>query len=556
MKFLRNHLGLLTIIILVLIVAAPILTYPMGRDQGMYANIGKMILAGGTPYIDMWDIKPPPIYYVYAAGIGIFGESTAAIRAIDLSLIPLGMIGLYAIGLMIQGKRYGVLAALLYGVFYFNEDFPSLTQNDSLVTVPMIWAAYAALRAARTEPLTRSAFLWSLSTGALCGIILWFKQYFAFFVIALVIFQVMSRWRKNQKMKVITLDALGFICGGLLTGGVLLVYFWSQGMVTEMLIIAEGTAAYNAQGRGADVPTPSLLDFFYFKWLVWGPLLVLVGLWFVWKIGQFINGIYKRTRYIASLHNSATFDTSEKAPSILRWGISLILLWLASGLAFVLAQSLGFDTHWIPMLPPLALLGADVLNRVIEKSAQVPSILQWGGAFGVEKIVSSLILLVFLGTLAGTTWGRAWYTVTGQETQVAYFDRFQANDLKPEETLQVVAYLRERVVPNDTLFVWGFRPEVAYMAGLRPATRYQAQFPLVAPWYPLEWQQNNVDLLWAAMPPYALILEDDFMPWVTSIDADSHTILQDYTELNNWLIANYDRVDEIGDFLIWQRKQP
>lgn len=551
MRKIPSQAALALLIGVVLLAALPILTYPMGRDQGMYANIGKTILAGGTPYVDMWDIKPPPIYYLYAAGIRLFGDSTAAIRALDLTLVPFGMVGLYALGVSLRSRRYGLLAALLYGVFYFNEDFPSLTQNDSLVTVPMIWAAYAAWRASRTVPHTRAAWGWAFATGALCGLVLWFKQYFAFFVLALVSFQVGARWiaaraQPTTASRPLVWDAFGFVCGGLLTGGTLLLYFWAQGMVNEMLIIAQGTAAYNAQGRAADVPTPSLLDFFYFKWLVWGPLWVLVGVWFVGRLAQLASIAYQRTR------SSVPSPTHDNEAGM---GSAFILLWLLAGLAFVLAQSLGFDTHWIPMLPPLALLGADVLDQII---ARVPGV-SWPSpgrdSAGAGMLPMILIALALLIILAGTTWGRAWYAVTGREDRVAYYDRFQANDVKPEESLQVAQYLRQRVLPNDTLFVWGFRPEVTYMAGLRPATRYQAQFPLVAPWYPQAWRQHNVDVLWAALPPYALVLEDDFMPWVTSVDADSHTILQAYTELNNWLIANYDRVDEIGDFLIWQRKQ-
>ncbi|MGB1286418.1 MAG: hypothetical protein ACPG7F_07800 [Aggregatilineales bacterium] len=97
---------------------------------------------------------------------------------------------------------------------------------------------------------------------------------------------------------------------------------------------------------------------------------------------------------------------------------------------------------------------------------------------------------------------------------------------------------------------------MAFIGDWRPATRYQAHFPLVADWYPEAWLQHNVDVLWAALPPYVLALEDDFMPWVTGKDADSHTLLQGYTELNNWLIFNYERDTEIGDFLIWRRKIP
>jgi len=93
-RFAKEHGLFLGVLLLVLLVAFPVLTYPMGRDQGMYANIGLSILNGGTPFVDMWDIKPPPIYYIYAAGIAIFGRGTEAIRAIDFTLVPLGMLGL------------------------------------------------------------------------------------------------------------------------------------------------------------------------------------------------------------------------------------------------------------------------------------------------------------------------------------------------------------------------------------------------------------------------------------------------------------------------------
>ncbi|MCA9907880.1 MAG: hypothetical protein KC519_04465, partial [Anaerolineae bacterium] len=73
-------------------------------------------------------------------------------------------------------------------------------------------------------------------------------------------------------------------------------------------------------------------------------------------------------------------------------------------------------------------------------------------------------------------------------------------------------------------------------------------------WYPPAWREENVDLLWAALPPYVLILQVDYMPWVTGSEDDSNTLLQSYTELNNWLIYNYERETQIGNFFIWRRK--
>ncbi|MEO1286812.1 MAG: glycosyltransferase family 39 protein [Chloroflexota bacterium] len=506
------------LVVLIILIALPILTYPMGRDQGMYANIGVSILSGGTPFVDVWDIKPPPIYYIYAVGIRIFGQSTEAIRAIDILLVPIGMLGLFAIGKRLNSTRIGLLSALLYGAFYFNDGFQNLSQSDSLATIPAIWLGYWTIRTAQTDPRSREAWLSALTTGAISGVLLWFKpQQYAFIVGAIILYQIIIRLRNGNRLSLVG-ESIAFAVGGLLTGGTLLLYFWSQGMIAEILIVAEGTSAYNAQGYDASAFINNMSQGLYFRATVWHGLFVLVGLGLLTSIWHIIR-------------------KNKQSPEMI-----LFVLWLVAGLAFAFVQAKGFDTHWFPMLPPMALIGAIGLHHILPTQRNL-----------INTVVHSLLVIAILSIPMVTTWGRALPFITGQQNRYDYWDTFQANDLKPEESFAVTAYLQERVQRGDSLFIWGFRPEVYYMAQLRPATRYQAHFPLVAPWYPTEWQQNNVDILWAAMPPYALILEDDFMPWVTDFDADSHTLLQDYTELNNWLIANYERVDEIGDFIIWKR---
>jgi hypothetical protein len=41
---------------------------------------------------------------------------------------------------------------------------------------------------------------------------------------------------------------------------------------------------------------------------------------------------------------------------------------------------------------------------------------------------------------------------------------------------------------------------------------------------------------------------------VTGRDADSNTLLQEYPELNNWLMFNYEREMQIGNFFVWRRR--
>jgi hypothetical protein len=144
--------------------------------------------------------------------------------------------------------------------------------------------------------------------------------------------------------------------------------------------------------------------------------------------------------------------------------------------------------------------------------------------------------------------------LTGQEDQIAYYHHFQGGEFVADESQLMADFLRARVMPGDSLYIWGFRPEVYYLSRLNPPTRFIFQFPLVADWYPEEWQEENVEILWAALPPYVLVLQVDYMPWVTGSHEDSNSLLQDYHELNDWLIYNYERETMIGNFIVWRRK--
>ena len=44
----------------------PSLAQPAGGDQNLYTYVGQRILAGGVPYLDAWEQKPPGIFFIYA----------------------------------------------------------------------------------------------------------------------------------------------------------------------------------------------------------------------------------------------------------------------------------------------------------------------------------------------------------------------------------------------------------------------------------------------------------------------------------------------------------
>src|SRR4051812_17755127 len=76
-------------IISTVLIAIPLLltlTFPLGPDNGLFFVAGQKILQGAIHYRDIVDIKPPLIYYLYAAGIWLFGNTALSVHILDVIL--------------------------------------------------------------------------------------------------------------------------------------------------------------------------------------------------------------------------------------------------------------------------------------------------------------------------------------------------------------------------------------------------------------------------------------------------------------------------------------
>jgi len=71
-------------VLLALGVKAPQFLAPMGQDQGLYHTVGQIILAGGVPYRDAWDPKPPGVFYSHAAVLALAGSDPWRVCGIQL----------------------------------------------------------------------------------------------------------------------------------------------------------------------------------------------------------------------------------------------------------------------------------------------------------------------------------------------------------------------------------------------------------------------------------------------------------------------------------------
>jgi 4-amino-4-deoxy-L-arabinose transferase-like glycosyltransferase len=507
-------------IILIQLAALPIITYPLGPDQGTFAVIGQDILEGGTPYVDSWDVKPPLIYYAYALSMAVFGETSTALRLIDIILIVPIALCLYWIGRRATNERVGLWAMLIFATMYFRSSFWTLTQNDGIAILPMALAVIFTIKANDVVPGSRQSMGYAFGAGIFAAITLWFKYPFIAFVLALAFYRLW-RLRGNNYSSIIK-EGLSFTAGGVLLSLVFLGYLALIGGLDEFLRNVEATSSYASLNHDAGTAASTILDAARSQLRNW--------YWMIWLIPLWPFLVMREKGFNAT------------------WGI--ILFWLAGALLSMLVQARGYEYHWLPMLPSLALIAADSLDRIL--------------VFTTERIfnrqdklayiaISMVGVIGLLGLIAVATWEDTYSYILGNQSRTEYYQQFRFGDsFLASESQEVSDYISDRVSDDNHLYIWGFRPEVYFMSDLDSPTRFFNNHPLAATWSRTEWQNEAMLDIQSAQPFYVLVLENDSLSDVTGYEEDSHRLLRRFAEFETWLDENYIHETQIGNFQVWR----
>ncbi len=135
-------------VLLVLLPISPINMSTIYRDSGVFQYIGWRILNGGVPYLDIWDQKPPVIFYLDALGISISNHSRWGIWIIEFIAL---LIAAY-LGFQLIRKSVGSIPAvlsLLIGMLslnYFLEGGNLAEEYALPLQFAALWIFFAAQR--------------------------------------------------------------------------------------------------------------------------------------------------------------------------------------------------------------------------------------------------------------------------------------------------------------------------------------------------------------------------------------------------------------------------
>jgi hypothetical protein len=529
-----------------LLVRVPSLAQPMGGDQALYAYVGDQIHAGGLPYRDAWDQKPPAIHFLYA-GLRTVWADDGVVALADLIAAALVAWCLWracpaeaghqttngaspqSVMSPVGRTSIGANAALIF-LFLSNPAFTRLggvrlrSQCETFIAVLLV-AALVMLVKHRDRPSTTSV----ASAGALFGLAFTFKYNVAIFAVAGVL--TLWLWRR------LTLTDLVKMVAGFCMPVIAMLMLFAMGGALRALY--DATILYNVQYSGHTYASP--LD--VLRYLITFPIerARADALWTVGGAGCLL--------LIAGVVMSR--GRSE-------WRERVVpIVWVAAAcLSIAINGSRSLPQYFIQANPFLALAAASgaALGWTWIRTALGPSTRSTPVAAAALTIVAIGVWRVnqFPKLVEQTVFDAR--RLAGSISRDDYLARYDdERKYSAIASVRLGEYLRARTTPSDRVYVFGFTSGAYLHAQRASASRFFWSYPVIVGFKSNEPGYGAPGVLadLTARPPAIVALQQQDWPDVV----DSRTFFLSTPALAGWLSNGYQHVtDGPEGFDIWMRR--
>jgi hypothetical protein len=493
-----------------------ILVLGYGRDQAIFAVVGRTVLEGGMPYRDAWDIKPPGIYLLYALAAWLFGSAEYAIRIVEVGFVLAGVVALLALGRRWWSSvRLGLGAAVIWTLVYAQMDYWHTAQAESFAaSLTVVALALAPLAQAAWN--RRSWFRWG-AAGAACGALALLKPNFALAGAVLAGFIWLRKAWSHDYPRLRATIALAAGC----VLPCLLVLLW---------LSLRGALADFVEISSSFLPRYTKLS--------WQGLRVLPGVYRVlteWWIG-YSSLLFVGILLLLLLPPAA----GERGPVWLL--CALVLVYLGG----VLSQAKFFPYHFSVVWPLASLLAALGFGNLWLRVAGR------GPAAKVAFLVG-LALVTGMRSLSDD-WGSRFLSrmrlFSDESLDIDTTDRlrsFHSYDLHDRRALATL--IAKATPPGSRMLVWGFEPIFYSWAGRRPSSRFFFNIPLRSPWYQDRARATFLQELRRDLPKALVVIHSDsFSQIVTGDPDDSAASLEKFAPLAEIVATRYFRAATIGSY--------
>lgn len=407
--------------------------FPFGWDQGMFASVGDVIVRGGMPYRDGWEMRGPLAFYIFALAQWLFGRHMWSIRILDLPLHITGVCALASLVTRVSSRFTGYWAGLTLMCWVASLTWFHMVEPDAWVAILISLAV--------TPFIHRRASLpeW-LFSGLMIGCASLIKPVnLGFLAIPLLAVSQQGQSRKDRLIRGSSVLGLASLPLALAAA-----WFAYRGALADLIDvhILYPVKVYAGTSPGIHASFHGVSAFFLTTPVLLGLPIIITGAYSLWRQSQ----------------NSA----------------SLIFTWAAVALAGVVIQGKFFEYHWFPLFPPLVVLGAVGFYSVVGSFAAKTS----DGAIeslrflGRVTVLLSAIGLLQLATVSVSGVAQWLELVSGHTGREQYYAAHHRGWFVAADDMEAARYIRERTKPSDGVVVFGNNSLINFLSGRANPTRF------------------------------------------------------------------------------------
>lgn len=477
------------------------MTYP-SRDSGVFLYVGWRLLLGEVPYRDVWDHKPPLIYFVDALGIALTPDSLVGIWVVQIVFIFATFLVLYKA----LEHAFNSYAAIGGSVLLASGLLTILSRGNVTEEYALLFQALCFLlivNGAKTDFPTKLSF-W---VGIAGGLAFNFKQTTIGVLIAYGIFLLALRLSQR---KIPIRDFVALFAGWLLPSLLVVIYFASRGALVDFW---EQAYQYNFLYIGKHEGIRRLIPVFTkgFSYLQSGYMLHIAVL--SWLAGCI---------YVWTLRR----DLFTKVHPL----VTIALISLPIEVLMVLVSGRSILHYYLTPLPAMAILtGVSIytLPQLFERLPQLQRFHAWTPA----------LLLAVL--------------ILAQYEQVKYYPDY-VEGVSSNNRLEVVEFVVNHTETDDKVLIIGAESLINFLSRREAPTRYVYQFPLALTGRRPMFEEY-----------FNQILENDPVLIIDTRGAETitknlYTPLQKRSEIVRsgveYLGLHYEKVAQFGEWAVYQKK--
>jgi hypothetical protein len=503
---------------------AQLIDFGYGRDQGIFAVVGRAIRDGGVPYRDAWDFKPPGIYFIYA----LAGDAAWGIRAIEAGALLAMACAFARLSWRYLGdSRPGILGAAFAVLTHVQLEFWHTAQPESFGAVLVAWGVVLAAEAMADDASSRRRWWAVASSGACYGAAAVLKPTIGAAGIAslgalLLVRRGEPPFRFSSMFGVLS----AFIVGAVVPVGACLAFFMLRGGLPDLTNALFGFAPQYASLAWQKADAGFLLLRLLRSSLVDYSLINVVGLALL----------------------VAPPPSGRPREGLIHIGAVLAVL-----LAGTYAQGRLFAYHFGAAFPLMGLLAGWGFWRLWLHSRA-----RWTGVLVFAVLVAALMSWRSATTeLPDTFAQRCWMRMTAwlrpDDRQMIRDHLYSLADYRARENRWAAEWIARETAAQSSVFVYGFTPEIYLAADRHAASRYIYNVPQRALWSRAEARAELIADLRRARPEVVLVEHHDLLPWVTGTGGDSAADLGEFAALRSLLASDYVPAVRFGEFDVFRR---